>query len=243
MGYESGDILYGEAVSPYNQRMSRRAGPPDIALDSGPRRCAALSLYPHSSHRRPHSMPRPLALTFATLLGVPEVRPALAAVREVLGCVCSPRPKRGLQPPLPPRSRGRGENAPRVRPRPRCHPPQSWARRKHASDRRSRSPRAVLGRGYRRHRRSPRSGPAHRRGPATPARRFCTIPSPGSSTNCCRDRYRWCSPHALGPRRLDLPTRLTSRLASGLVSAVEAPGIDSRRTILADKAGASAAGH
>src|SRR6476659_6207395 len=43
-------------------------------------------------------MARPLALTFATLVGVPEVRPALAAVREVLGCVCSSHSKRTCNP-------------------------------------------------------------------------------------------------------------------------------------------------
>lgn len=182
-------------------------------------------------------MPRPLPLTFATLIGVPEVQPALAAAREVLDCVCSPRSKRGCNPVYLHGPAGAGKT----------HVVSALA---HEAARRS--PRLII-----------TTLPA---GDREALQRFWGEEADGNSVADARagDLFiaedlqhlpvGFSRPFArlfdelqsrqvqmlftarVGPRRLDLPTRLTSRLASGLVTAIEAPGVDSRRAILADKA-------
>jgi chromosomal replication initiator protein len=182
-------------------------------------------------------MPRPLALTFANLLGVPEVRPALAAVREVLACVCSPRAKRSCNPLYLHGPAGSGKT----------HLISALA---HEGARRNArlvvstlqaGDREALGRFW---------GEEHDAAPAAEARSADLFiaedlqhlpvgfarPVTRLFDELLSRQVQMVFTARLGPRRLDLPTRLTSRLASGLVTTVDAPGIDSRRTILADKA-------
>src|SRR5262249_26478707 len=162
--------------------------------------------------------------------GVPEVRAALIAVREVLACVCSGRNKRACNPLYlhGPSGAGKSHLAAALAHEVGRRGPRLVVMVLQAGDR------AALSRFW-------NAGDADGAGGAHDARscdlfvvedvQHLPVGHARALARLFDDllmrQVQMVFTARLGPRTLDLPARLTSRLASGLVAELEAPGVES----------------